>query len=110
MIRRPPRSTLFPYTTLFRSLGCGEGRLVRELLRDRTFERIVGVDVSSRALALAARRLRLDELAPAMRARVELCQARSPIATGASRASMRPVPARAMSTSIRLGSALSNAA
>src|SRR3989442_3263882 len=27
MIRRPPRSTLFPYTTLFRSLGSdGEGR------------------------------------------------------------------------------------
>src|SRR2546426_4135704 len=24
MIRRPPRSTLFPYTTLFRSLGLGE--------------------------------------------------------------------------------------
>ena len=24
MIRRPPRSTLFPYTTLFRSLGAGE--------------------------------------------------------------------------------------
>src|SRR5256885_13527801 len=24
MIRRPPRSTLFPYTTLFRSLGVGE--------------------------------------------------------------------------------------
>src|SRR2546427_12859392 len=23
MIRRPPRSTLFPYTTLFRSCGCG---------------------------------------------------------------------------------------
>src|SRR3989454_5906973 len=23
MIRRPPRSTLFPYTTLFRSAGCG---------------------------------------------------------------------------------------
>src|SRR2546422_6980935 len=23
MIRRPPRSTLFPYTTLFRSLECG---------------------------------------------------------------------------------------
>src|SRR3712207_6908614 len=23
MIRRPPRSTLFPYTTLFRSSGCG---------------------------------------------------------------------------------------
>src|SRR2546425_5851593 len=25
MIRRPPRSTLFPYTTLFRSDGCGRG-------------------------------------------------------------------------------------
>src|SRR3712207_7769071 len=26
MIRRPPRSTLFPYTTLFRSLEHGSGR------------------------------------------------------------------------------------
>src|SRR3712207_7121144 len=26
MIRRPPRSTLFPYTTLFRSLPLGRGR------------------------------------------------------------------------------------
>src|SRR3712207_7207805 len=26
MIRRPPRSTLFPYTTLFRSLGFGRAR------------------------------------------------------------------------------------
>src|SRR3712207_6855353 len=25
MIRRPPRSTLFPYTTLFRSLNTGSG-------------------------------------------------------------------------------------
>src|SRR3712207_8010632 len=25
MIRRPPRSTLFPYTTLFRSTGAGGG-------------------------------------------------------------------------------------
>src|SRR2546427_2319096 len=25
MIRRPPRSTLFPYTTLFRSRGFGQG-------------------------------------------------------------------------------------
>src|SRR2546422_2659929 len=31
MIRRPPRSTLFPYTTLFRSLGLAQGRLIREL-------------------------------------------------------------------------------
>src|SRR5438874_3805709 len=26
MIRRPPRSTLFPYTTLFRSIDSGTGR------------------------------------------------------------------------------------
>src|SRR2546430_5914390 len=28
MIRRPPRSTLFPYTTLFRSVGLMGGRTV----------------------------------------------------------------------------------
>jgi len=35
MIRRPPRSTLFPYTTLFRSLlnGCGNRIIRRELLQ-----------------------------------------------------------------------------
>src|SRR5437762_5940751 len=33
MIRRPPRSTLFPYTTLFRSVLCGD--LVRNVaMRD----------------------------------------------------------------------------
>src|SRR2546430_15828436 len=31
MIRRPPRSTLFPYTTLFRSAGAG--LLVRSFVR-----------------------------------------------------------------------------
>src|SRR2546430_11102030 len=32
MIRRPPRSTLFPYTTLFRSCGVGEEQLAIENL------------------------------------------------------------------------------
>src|SRR5256885_9948384 len=31
MIRRPPRSTLFPYTTLFRSIGNGEASGLPEL-------------------------------------------------------------------------------
>src|SRR5947207_4683465 len=31
MIRRPPRSTLFPYTTLFRSAGMGGGRTCVDL-------------------------------------------------------------------------------
>src|SRR5438093_8012237 len=34
MIRRPPRSTLFPYTTLFRSLVRVEERSLRALLRE----------------------------------------------------------------------------
>src|SRR2546425_9669857 len=36
MIRRPPRSTLFPYTTLFRSFGPGteRGRPARVCLSD----------------------------------------------------------------------------
>jgi 3' terminal RNA ribose 2'-O-methyltransferase Hen1 len=37
-------------------LGCGEGRLLRELLGDRSFQRIVGMDVSYRALEIAASR------------------------------------------------------
>src|SRR5260370_17285126 len=42
MIRRPPRSTLFPYTTLFRSLalmgenGAGKSTLLRVLSGDHT--------------------------------------------------------------------------
>lgn len=55
-------------------LGCGEGRLLRELVRDRTIERVGGVDVSARALDVAARRLRLDQMSPSARARVELHQ------------------------------------
>src|SRR5256885_10694420 len=47
MIRRPPRSTLFPYTTLFRSLAVGRhgrlrivGRLLREGHRDGAGDRL----------------------------------------------------------------------
>jgi len=53
-------------------LGCGEGKLIRALLHDRTFQRIVGVDVSWRALEIAAKRLRLDGLPPTQRSRIEL--------------------------------------
>src|SRR5436305_11175640 len=35
MIRRPPRSTLFPYTTLFRSLGAGGHHLAQHLRQRR---------------------------------------------------------------------------
>src|SRR2546426_2805708 len=37
MIRRPPRSTLFPYTTLFRSVGLGQvGQIHREHVAQAT--------------------------------------------------------------------------
>src|SRR5438105_6310926 len=36
MIRRPPRSTLFPYTTLFRSSGAAIHASVRVLLHTRS--------------------------------------------------------------------------
>src|SRR3712207_7832635 len=37
MIRRPPRSTLFPYTTLFRSLLIGGKRARREATPEHPF-------------------------------------------------------------------------
>lgn len=53
-------------------LGCGEGKLVRELLKYRAFEKIVGMDVAHRTLEIAADRLRLEQLPPVDRQRVEL--------------------------------------
>jgi 3' terminal RNA ribose 2'-O-methyltransferase Hen1 len=53
-------------------LGCGEGRLVRMLLKERRFTRIVGMDVSHRCLEIAASKLRLDRLPPAQKERVTL--------------------------------------
>jgi 3' terminal RNA ribose 2'-O-methyltransferase Hen1 len=55
-------------------LGCGQGNLVRQLLKEPGLERVVGVDVSYRALDVAARRLHLETMAPRQRARVELLQ------------------------------------
>src|SRR3989442_6234372 len=40
MIRRPPRSTLFPYTTLFRSLGIVAVRL--GLIADQLLDLLIG--------------------------------------------------------------------
>src|SRR2546430_11471490 len=44
MIRRPPRSTLFPYTTLFRSNGCGcfDGLINLDVRRQRHKRRNIG--------------------------------------------------------------------
>jgi 3' terminal RNA ribose 2'-O-methyltransferase Hen1 len=53
-------------------LGCGEGKLLRELLKDRQLERIVGMDVSVQALGRAVQRLGYDRLPPKQRERIEL--------------------------------------
>ena len=53
-------------------LGCSGGNLLRELLKDPSFERIVGVDASHAALEVAARRLRLDRLPEAKAQRISL--------------------------------------
>jgi 3' terminal RNA ribose 2'-O-methyltransferase Hen1 len=42
------------------------------LLKEQSLERIVGLDVSHRALETAARRLHLDSMAPRQRQRIEL--------------------------------------
>ena len=55
-------------------LGCGDGRLLAGMLPEGQFEEIVGVDASAAALERAARRLRLDEMAPRQRARIRLLQ------------------------------------
>jgi 3' terminal RNA ribose 2'-O-methyltransferase Hen1 len=55
-------------------LGCGQGQLVAALLKDVRYTEIVGVDVSVRALDIAARRLHLDRLSERQSARVTLLQ------------------------------------
>lgn len=55
-------------------LGCGAGGLVRGLLQDATFTEILGVDVSHRALEIAARRLGPERMGDRQRERVTLLQ------------------------------------
>ncbi|MFJ4714057.1 3' terminal RNA ribose 2'-O-methyltransferase Hen1 [Streptomyces sp. NPDC088785] len=55
-------------------LGCGQGQLVHELLKDARFTEIVGLDVSVRALTVAARRLGLERMGERQAARVRLVQ------------------------------------
>jgi len=53
-------------------LGCGEGRLLRELLNGKEFAEIVGLDVSHRALKIASQRLRLEDLPRMQKDRIRL--------------------------------------
>src|SRR5205823_4306851 len=55
-------------------LGCGEGKLLKKLLRDGQFKRIAGMDVSFSELQKAKENLFLDTASPLMRERISLFQ------------------------------------
>jgi 3' terminal RNA ribose 2'-O-methyltransferase Hen1 len=53
-------------------LGCGEGKLLQALLKEKQFSEIVGMDVSHRALEIAHDRLYYDRLPPIQKERLRL--------------------------------------
>jgi 3' terminal RNA ribose 2'-O-methyltransferase Hen1 len=53
-------------------LGCGEGRLLQNLLKEKQFVEIVGMDVSHRTLEIARDRLHYDQLPPMQKERIRL--------------------------------------
>lgn len=55
-------------------LGCGEGRLLRALLKVPGLARITGVEVAPRVLAAAGDKLRLEQMPDVQRRRIELLQ------------------------------------
>jgi 3' terminal RNA ribose 2'-O-methyltransferase Hen1 len=55
-------------------IGCGEGKLLNLLVKERQFTQITGVDVSHVALERAAEKLRLERAGDAIRERVQLIQ------------------------------------
>ena len=55
-------------------LGCGEGKLLRRLLKEKQCTKIVGMDVSYYELTKAKERLRFEEMSPKQRERVDLFQ------------------------------------
>ena len=55
-------------------MGCGEGKLIRELLKEKQFVEIAGMDVSHRSLEIASDRLHLDTMPPKQKERVRLFQ------------------------------------
>ncbi len=53
-------------------LGCGEGKLLQALLKERQFTEIVGMDVSHRALEIASERLHYDRMPELQKKRLRL--------------------------------------
>jgi len=66
--------TLDPPARRVLDLGCGEGRLLKMLLTERTVTEIVGVDVASRVLEFAAAHIHLDQMSERQKQRIKLIQ------------------------------------
>jgi 3' terminal RNA ribose 2'-O-methyltransferase Hen1 len=65
-------TSLLPPARRVLDLGCGEGRLLRKLLRETSIGEIVGVDVSAQILERAAGSLKLETLPERQRQRIQL--------------------------------------
>lgn len=55
-------------------IGCGEGKLISLLIKEKNLEKITGVDVSHSVLERAVGRLKLDRLPELIRKKIELFQ------------------------------------
>jgi len=55
-------------------LGCGEGKLLKMLLKKKQFKKIIGMDVSYQELTRAKERLYWDEMSPKQKERITLFQ------------------------------------
>ncbi|NME70167.1 3' terminal RNA ribose 2'-O-methyltransferase Hen1 [Flammeovirga aprica] len=55
-------------------LGCGEGKLIRMLIKEKQLEKIVGMDVSYQDLTKCKERLHWEEMAPKQKDRIDLFQ------------------------------------
>src|SRR5438309_12123509 len=78
MLRRPPRSTLFPYTTLFRSLVSHRGEQRRDARSDVADDRRDDLDVRIHFLRLD---VDLDELLRRLAPSLALAVRQQPIET-----------------------------
>ncbi len=55
-------------------LGCGEGKLIRMMLKEKQFQQITGMDISYVALTKCKERLHWEEMAPKQKERIDLFQ------------------------------------
>src|SRR2546429_6594508 len=71
MIRRPPRSTLFPYTTLFRSVLL-RGRRAKVVLLDDVGSVAGRIDIQTEKSGVSARHHRSEEHTSELQSRLHL--------------------------------------